>query len=287
MRVSPRPATPPTASVALILDASGSMHARLPSGGIAHRRGPEGREGRGRRSSIRMRSWGCECTGRKSPASEKNCEDSYLAVPLAPAAKAGPEIQKAVDGVKAQGWTPIAYSLEQAAADFPAAAKERAIVLVSDGKETCKGDPSWRRAPLGARGIVIHTIGYAVDSAARCSSRASRARAAASTSTRPTRPSSRRRSSPRWRRAGRKPAAIPTGTKPGKLRTTGASGSPRIRSIDATGKEVGSSTTRAWRSPSAGRLRGALRAQRVEGHRGRPGETTTHQPRHARDDART
>lgn len=39
-------------------------------------------------------------------------------------------------GATAQDYTPIAYSLEQAASDFPADAKERIIVLVSDGLGT-------------------------------------------------------------------------------------------------------------------------------------------------------
>ena len=45
------------------------------------------------------------------------------------------------DGLPVQGYTPIAYSLGQAANDFPAEAKERVIVPVSDGKETCQSDP--------------------------------------------------------------------------------------------------------------------------------------------------
>ena len=153
-------------SVALILDASGSMHARLPGGesrivaaqravkGVAALVDPNARLG--------LRVYGA-----KSPAKDRNCEDSHVAVALAPASQAGPEIERAVDQVKAQGWTPIAHSLEQAAGDFPATSKDRAIVLVSDGKETCKGDPVVTAKALAAKGIVVHTIGYAVDSAAR------------------------------------------------------------------------------------------------------------------------
>ena len=72
-----------------------------------------------------------------------------------------------VDGAKAQGYTPIAYSLEQAANDFPADAKERVIVLVSDGKETCKGDPVVAAKALAGKGITVHTVGFIVDTAAR------------------------------------------------------------------------------------------------------------------------
>src|SRR5688572_29371639 len=124
-------------SIALILDASGSMHARLPSG--ESRIAAAQKAVKGVAAAVDPNAQlGLRVYGAKSPAREKNCEDSHVAVPLAAAAKAGPEIQNAVEGVKAQGWTPIAYSLEQAAGDFPAGARERAIVLVSDGKETCK-----------------------------------------------------------------------------------------------------------------------------------------------------
>ena len=72
-----------------------------------------------------------------------------------------------MDGAKAQGYTPIAYSLGQAANDFPADAKERVIVLVSDGKETCQGDPVVAAKALAGKGITVHTVGFVVDTAAR------------------------------------------------------------------------------------------------------------------------
>ena len=226
-------------AVALILDASGSMHARLPSGesriaaaqkavkGVAALVAPD--------AQLGLRVY-----GGKSPASQKNCEDSHVAVALAPAATAGPEIEKAVDQVKAQGWTPIAYSLEQAAGDFPVAAKERAIILVSDGKETCKGDPVVAARGIGARGIVIHTIGYAVDSAAKMQlegiARASGGRyfdapdGAALAATLKS----------AFAACRQKPATVPTGKEPGKLRTTGAQWLSRHPVVDSqTGKEVG------------------------------------------------
>ena len=51
-----------------------------------------------------------------------------------PAQSGGAAIGAAADAVKAQGYTPIAHSLEQAASHFPLDAEERVIVLVSDGR---------------------------------------------------------------------------------------------------------------------------------------------------------
>src|SRR4030095_11044075 len=46
-------------------------------------------------------------------------------------------------------------------------AKEGVIVLVSDGKETCQGDPVIAARALAAKGITVHTVGFVVDTAAR------------------------------------------------------------------------------------------------------------------------
>lgn len=153
-------------SVLLILDASGSMNAKLPNGetriAVAQRatKGVAGFVPAQSQLSLRM-------YGAQSPASRKNCEDTHLAVPFGAASANADAIAAQANGVKAQGYTPIAYSLEQAANDFPADAKERIIVLVSDGKETCKGDPVLAAKALAGKGITVHTVGFIVDTAAR------------------------------------------------------------------------------------------------------------------------
>ena len=153
-------------SVLLILDASGSMNARLPNGetriAVAQRaiKGVAGFIPAQAQLSLRM-------YGAQSAARQKNCQDTHLAVPFGPASASGSAIATTADGAKAQGYTPIAYSLGQAANDFPADAKERVIVLVSDGKETCQGDPVVAAKALAAKGITVHTVGFVVDTAAR------------------------------------------------------------------------------------------------------------------------
>ena len=150
----------------LILDASGSMNAKLPNGetriAVAKRaiKGVAGFMPAQTQLSLRM-------YGAQSTAHQKNCQDTHLAVPFGAASAAGSAITTTVNEVKAQGYTPIAYSLEQAANDFPANAKERVIVLVSDGKETCQGDPVLAARALAAKGITVHTVGFIADTAAR------------------------------------------------------------------------------------------------------------------------
>ncbi|MEO8486645.1 MAG: VWA domain-containing protein [Betaproteobacteria bacterium] len=153
-------------SVLLILDASGSMNAKLPNGetrmAVAQRaiKGVAGFVPAQAQLSLRM-------YGAQSAASQKNCQDTHPAVPFGPASASGGAITSTVDGARAQGYTPIAYSLGQAVNDFAAGAKERVIVLVSDGKETCQGDPVLAAKALAAAGITVHTVGFVVDSAAR------------------------------------------------------------------------------------------------------------------------
>ncbi|HEY5606941.1 MAG TPA: hypothetical protein VIM38_01240 [Alphaproteobacteria bacterium] len=151
-------------SVLLILDASGSMNAKLPNGetriAVAQRaiKGVAGFIPAQAQLSLRM-------YGAQSAAQQKNCRDSNLAVPFGPARAAGSAITTTVDGTKDQGYTPIAYSLGQAANDFPADAKERVIVLVSDGKETCQGDPVVAAKGLAGKGVTVHTdVDHRIDS---------------------------------------------------------------------------------------------------------------------------
>ena len=152
-------------SVLLILDASGSMNASCRTAKPASR----SRSARSRvwpgfipaQAQLSLRLYGAQ-----SAVSRKNCEDTHVGVPFGPAGGQRRD-RGAVDGAKAQGYTPIAYSLGQAANDFPADAKERVIVLVSDGKETCQGDPVVAARALAAKGITVHTVGFIVDTAAR------------------------------------------------------------------------------------------------------------------------
>src|SRR5215208_6138656 len=97
-------------SVLLILDASGSMNAKLPNGetrmAVAQRavKGVAGFIPAQAQLSLRL-------YGAQSPASRKNCHDTNLAVPFGRASEGAGPITAAVDAAKAQGYTPIAYSL--------------------------------------------------------------------------------------------------------------------------------------------------------------------------------
>lgn len=152
--------------IELILDASGSM--RASAGGKtkieAAREAlaafleeiPEG-------TYVALRAY-----GHRSSREEHNCRDTEVLVPLSPVDKAG-ILQKA-QALRARGYTPIAYSLQKAMGDFRRdKAVGRVIILVSDGEETCEGDPCAVAKELDASGynLVIHAVGFDVDPQAR------------------------------------------------------------------------------------------------------------------------
>ena len=93
----------------------------------------------------------------------ESCRASDLLVPIEGVDREA--LQDAVDGARATGWTPLAYSLEQAGQDFPPARAGvvDAVVLVTDGLETCGGDPCAASADLHDSDIALttHVVSFA------------------------------------------------------------------------------------------------------------------------------
>jgi len=92
--------------------------------------------------------------GDQYPVPPQVCEDSRLLVPFSKNNFA--DIKKALREIVPNGTTPIAYALEQAAADFPDDINSRnIIVLITDGIEECGGDPCAVSLKLQQKGIII------------------------------------------------------------------------------------------------------------------------------------
>lgn len=98
---------------------------------------------------------------------QRNCQDSKLEVPFSAVRKNVPLIKQKLKGIVPRGTTPIAYSLEQCAADFePACPNCRNIViLITDGIEECDGDPCAVSLALQKKGIILKpfVIGIGLD----------------------------------------------------------------------------------------------------------------------------
>lgn len=84
----------------------------------------------------------------------QQCNDTKLEVPFG--AGNAPKIKSKLRSITPKGTTPLAYSLEQAAKDFPPCSNCRNIVLlITDGIEECNGDPCAVSRMLQQNGIVL------------------------------------------------------------------------------------------------------------------------------------
>lgn len=94
----------------------------------------------------------------------RNCEDSKLEVPFSSGNAA--TIKSVLLGLNPKGITPIAYSLERAAYDFPNDGNgKNVLILITDGVEECGGDPCGAALALQQKGVVMKpfVIGLGLD----------------------------------------------------------------------------------------------------------------------------
>jgi len=82
------------------------------------------------------------------------CSDTKLEVPFAPGNAS--KIKSRLRTITPRGTTPLAFSLEQSAKDFPPCSNCRNIVvLITDGMEECSGDPCAVSRMLQKNGIIL------------------------------------------------------------------------------------------------------------------------------------
>lgn len=113
-------------------------------------------------ATISLRVYGHK--GSNQPADKKlSCQSTEAIIA---ATRYEPDsFKKALDTVKPTGWTPIATALEAGKQDIPSTAEEVHLYLISDGEETCGGNPvqvlsQWRQQPIRPH---FHIIGFRVD----------------------------------------------------------------------------------------------------------------------------
>lgn len=75
------------------------------------------------------------------------------------------QLQTAIDSIKPAGWTPIALALDSVYEDIPEGTDDVVVYVVSDGIETCDGDPVASAKKLTESNIqtVVNIIGFDVD----------------------------------------------------------------------------------------------------------------------------
>jgi hypothetical protein len=147
--------------IELILDASGSMKEKVegrPKIDIAREVMVQIIKGLPDDVQVALRVYG----HRIREGRPGDCQDSELVVPFGRIDK--PAMIPRVQAIRALGTTPIAYSLRQVAADFGKVPGEKMVILVTDGKEECKGDPAAAVSALLAAGLKVrlNIVGFAL-----------------------------------------------------------------------------------------------------------------------------
>ena len=154
-----------------ILDASGSMLELLPDGvpkrEAAEKYLVEHMLEFAPETHLGLRSYGHRVPWQEDQ--EKSCEDIELIAPI----EVG-QMEPIADWLnefETLGMTPLHASVEQALADFDTDAPDKLnnIILISDGIETCGGNPCELAKQMKMEGInfTIHVIGLYVDAPAR------------------------------------------------------------------------------------------------------------------------
>ena len=151
----------PGAGVEIILDASGSMLQRIG----AQRRIDIAKQTLTKLTSTSIPS-GTPFALRVFGREVDSCQTD-LDIPVGPldAAVVGKKI--AALEAKNNAKTPIGASLEKVADDLQSVRGERLVILLTDGEETCGGDPAAAIASLKKTGtsVRINIVGFAIDDA--------------------------------------------------------------------------------------------------------------------------
>ncbi|MBC5637321.1 VWA domain-containing protein [Ornithinibacillus sp. BX22] len=116
-------------------------------------------------ANVGLRVYGHE-GARTGKTPEQSCEVSELVYEIQPINAS--EFNSVIDPFIPTGWTPIGLSLEQAKEDFanlPGDTNTNLVYIVSDGAETCGGDPAGAAKELAESDIqsIVNVIGFNVD----------------------------------------------------------------------------------------------------------------------------
>ncbi|SHV39149.1 von Willebrand factor A [Mycobacteroides abscessus subsp. abscessus] len=113
-------------------------------------------------SSVALETYGTT-TSSDNAAKDAGCRDVTVLRPLGPLDRGA--INAAIDRLAPSGYTPISLALQTAANQLAADNSPQAVVLVSDGEDTCGTPPCDTAAQLRKShpALAISTVGFKVD----------------------------------------------------------------------------------------------------------------------------
>jgi Ca-activated chloride channel family protein len=147
--------TPPDklTRILIIFDCSNSMYGIWESDSkfnIAKKLVSQMVDSLGREKNVQL---ALRCYGHQKPYPPQDCDDTKLEVSFAN--DNAWLIKSKLNKLNPSGTTPIARTLEACAKDFPDRNSRNVVLLITDGKEECGGDPCAVSAALQSKGIVL------------------------------------------------------------------------------------------------------------------------------------
>ena len=144
----------PETRILFLLDGSGSMYAKMGKDNritVAKRLLTRLVDSLETQSKVEL---ALRVYGHQSPKTDRNCKDTKLEVAFE--RNNHRRIKEEIAGLRPKGTTLIAYSLQEAAYDFPKTPGVRnIIILITDGIEECDGDPCAVSLALQKQGVVL------------------------------------------------------------------------------------------------------------------------------------
>jgi Ca-activated chloride channel family protein len=155
--IAPAAAQAKASKVTIILDASGSMWAKLHERWrIDHAKQVLGKiiDGAPRKTRLGLVIYGHR--------RKKDCKDVELVA--LPGALKRPLLKQRIQGIKPRGQTPLALSITRTVKALKGRPGPHTVLLVTDGIETCGGDPCRVVRELRRSGIAftMHVVGFGV-----------------------------------------------------------------------------------------------------------------------------
>jgi len=154
----PLAGTAAASELVLVLDASGSMWGQIEGENkivIARRVLGEVVDGLADDTTLGLVAYGHRREG--------DCADVETVVPLGPLDRDG--VKATVDGLDPKGKTPITAAVDQAIDLVRGGDGSATVILVSDGLETCGGDPCAAVRAAREEGVefLLHVVGFDVE----------------------------------------------------------------------------------------------------------------------------
>lgn len=97
--------------------------------------------------------FGLRAFGHQSMPVRADCKDTELILPIGNNSIA--QLKSILEGISPRGITPLAYSLEKTKDDFDGIEGKNIMILITDGAESCEGDPCYIMKILMDNSVIL------------------------------------------------------------------------------------------------------------------------------------